>query len=109
MLRIGVDLGVERGVELADIRPDGRARCLLTIFSFSSGTVWKTGNVIYRMILNKNLPMLTINNNAGGRIRFANVVDGYARIFAFVFGKYAADVQRCPVFEVIRSDIVRVL
>lgn len=39
MLRAGVDLGVERGVETAERNVMGRESCRLRRFSFSSGTV----------------------------------------------------------------------
>jgi hypothetical protein len=42
LLREGVVLGVDLGVEPADKSPRGRDNCLLRIVSFSSGTANKT-------------------------------------------------------------------
>jgi hypothetical protein len=45
MLRAGVDLGVERGVEFGDKKVIGRDSCRLSKFSFSSGTIVKDERV----------------------------------------------------------------
>lgn len=54
LLRVGVVLGVDLGVEPADKSPTGRDNCLLRSVSFSSGTANKTkplseGNAYLKM------------------------------------------------------------